>query len=100
MKLIVEEIGCGSEKMSETKIVKLSADKISEITHATAHEIRRFAKLYKYCFYVPAISRRPRCPKNMSYVAVYTKDRHFAFVFTDNSYLLKRKYAVLVSVVS
>ena len=79
------------------------AEEISEITHATANEIRRYAKRFRYCFYVPVVeedgSRKPKCKRGMSYVAIYTKLRKFAFVFTNSSYLMKRKYAKLVRVI-
>jgi len=80
-----------------------NAEEISKITHATAYEIRRYAKRFKYCFYVPVIerggSKMPRCCRNMGYVAIYTKGGHFAFVFTNSSYLANKKYADVVKIV-
>jgi len=85
----------------------LSVKEIESITGAESEYIAWLTKKYRYCFYVPVVTRAdevgntyrtPRCPKSMQFAAIYAKGGHFAFVFTNSKYLADKKYAIPIRI--
>ena len=86
----------------------VGVDEVVSITGAEKGNVMWLAKRYKYCYYVPIVTRAdelgntyktPRCPRSMKFTAIYTKGGHFAFVFTNSTYLANKKYAIPIKIV-
>ncbi|RKY29426.1 MAG: hypothetical protein DRP74_08850 [Candidatus Omnitrophota bacterium] len=76
----------------------MPADLISDVTGEDVKDILWMWRKHKYAFLTPVIEgedgRRPRIKRSIGYMAIYTKDRKYAFVFTNSTYLKYRQYAV------